>query len=167
MSLAHGYVEFSTLKPPFFTPDVDFFSPQLSTPCVSMMEDHRYSAEELKHCRDTAEKLLLGSLRTDVSIELDWEIPACAADPIIFLANISRSNRKSSIRFGIDLKRLQTVQLEKLRAFLTHCHAGTLGHYNLVLNLAWLLQISLTQTAPQLSPAERQLKVRQLLLSPP
>jgi hypothetical protein len=107
------------------------------------------------------------SPRTDsdqVSIEFDWEVPASAGDPIIFLAAIVRGGRESSIRFAIDLQRLQSVELERFHDFLAGYQARTVTHYELAWHLSWLLETWLIQTQSELACEELHAKVRQLLL---
>jgi hypothetical protein len=61
----------------------------------------------------------------------------------------------------------RTADLEKLHAILSARHAGLDDGHSLLEAVEWLLGISFEQTAPEPSPAERQVKVRQLLLVSP
>ena len=118
-----------------------------------------FSPEELAACRDGT---LFGSPRSDhVGIQFDWEVPTQAHAPVIFRVRICRGGRESSIRFAIDLDRLQTDDLQTLHDFL----AFPPKDYWLVRRVAWLLDISLQQRQPSLSGEERAREVRQLLLA--
>ena len=66
----------------------------------------------------------------------------------------------------VDLKLLKKANLRRLENFLNRRHAGLTTPYEMVRHLAWLLELSLQQSQPQLSRAERQREVRQLLLVP-
>jgi|SRR6516225_7771575 hypothetical protein len=117
-------------------------------------------------CRQHAERVP-GAPRSDscrVTIEFDWEVPAAAGEPTVFLASISRSGRKSSIRFGIDLKRLQSAELEKLHDFLARYHARLTTDYELAWHLSWLVETWFSQLQPDLTPEGRHAKLRALLL---
>jgi hypothetical protein len=109
-----------------------------------------------------AAERIFGSLRT-VTIEFDWEVPASAGDPIVFRVRISREGRESSIRFTIDLNRLQTDDLQALHDLLAYPPRD----YWLARAVAWLVDASLRQQQPHWSDEQRNQKVREVLLAPP
>ena len=99
----------------------------------------------------------------------DWEIPELTAPHLnTFLALVRYQAGERSFRIPIDVARLaaegRTADLEKLLAILSARQAGLDGRHSLVgpSNGCWLS--ALEQTEPELSLAERQVKVRQLLL---
>jgi hypothetical protein len=135
------------------------------------MTEHR---EELEACRQRPEAALdavaeqvSGAPRPGsdhVGIEFDWEVPASAGEPIIFLADIVRGDQASSIRFQLDVNKLKANELERLHDFLARFHARLTSPYELSWHLSWLVEAWLTQTQPELSPQDRHAKVRALLL---
>lgn len=102
-------------------------------------------------------------LETPVGVQFDWDTPTKIGG-IVFRARLERAGQISTNTFEIDLLKLKHAELEQLHLFLGRRHAGLTTHYEMSWHLAWLLEISIQQTEPQLSPAERQRKVRQLLL---
>jgi hypothetical protein len=98
-----------------------------------------------------------------VGLQFDW---LCVANgQTTFQVRIERQGRKSAIAFIIDLNRLNRPELERLNIFLVRRSAGLSTQYEVVRHLAWLLEVSLQQSDPQLTRAVRQLKVRELLLT--
>jgi hypothetical protein len=103
------------------------------------------------------------------AVYFDWEIPELPSPhQITFLARVRSTEGERSLRIPIDVASLaaqgKTADLETLHAILSARHAGLDDPNSLLLALEWLLAISLEQTQPQLSPAEQQAKMRQLLL---
>jgi hypothetical protein len=80
-----------------------------------------------------------------VEINLDWEIPSPADDPLIFLLAIRRGDRTSSVRLQVDLGRLDTPALERLHGFLAARHANLTPAVEVAKTAAWLLDLSLQQ----------------------
>jgi hypothetical protein len=99
-----------------------------------------------------------------IGIQFDWD-PPTKIGHILFRARIERFGQISLNTFEIDLFRLSHAELVQLQIFLGRRHAGLTTHYEIAWHLSWLLGISLQQTEPQVSPTERQRKVRQLLLA--
>jgi hypothetical protein len=102
----------------------------------------------------------VGPNRSDgdpVEIAFDWETPARANDPLIFLLTIRRGKRESFIRFDITLARFAGADLQRLHDFLA-------SGYQLTFEISWLLGLSLEQEMPASSLEERQQRVRELLL---
>jgi hypothetical protein len=120
--------------------------------------NEEYNAETLERC-------LFGSPpqreSDQVRITFDWEIPQQARAPIVFQVHVSRLGRESSIKFAIDLDRLQTSDLQALLDFLAFPPKG----YWLARSIAWLLDLSLQQQQPALTGKIRCAKVRELSLS--
>jgi hypothetical protein len=111
----------------------------------------------------SATQRVSGPPRSDpdqVSIQLDWEVPPHARAPIVFRVRVSREGRESSIRFAIDLDRLQAVDLQTLHDLLAYPPRG----YWLARGIAWLIDTSLRQGQPHLSLPARRAEVRNLLL---
>ena len=137
------------------------------------MEEHQYTPEALEHCRRTTgtalsagAKCVSRAPRTDsnqVAVEFAWEVPLEARAPIIFQVRISREGRESSIRFTIDLNRLQTDDLQALHDLLAYPPRD----YWLARAVAWLVDASLRQQQPHWSDEQRNQKVREVLLAPP
>jgi hypothetical protein len=129
--------------------------------------------EEIEVYRQRAEVVVqaaaegvFGSPRSDpVGIQFDWEVPHQARAPIVFEARVRRGGHESSIRFDLDLDRLQTDDLQTLHDFLARYHARVATHYELAWHLSWLIETWLTQVQPELTPEERHAKVREILLS--
>jgi hypothetical protein len=122
-----------------------------------------FSTEELAAaaCRGGT---LFGSPRSDpVGIQFDWEVPSQARAPIVFEVRVRRGGRESSIRFAIDLDRLEKDALQTLHDFLAYPPKG----YWLARTIAWLIDISLRQQHPHWSAEHRRRKVRELLLTSP
>jgi hypothetical protein len=99
-----------------------------------------------------------------------WEAPSLSNPALFtFIAEVHRQRDKSKVRFQIDTAKLETAgrtaDLEKLRDILVARHAGIDDRRSLLRSIEWMLTISLEQTSPELTPDERQLKVRQLLLA--
>jgi hypothetical protein len=112
-------------------------------------------------CRDGT---FFGSSRSDpVGIEFDLEVPTQTRVPIIFRIRVDRGGRESSIRFAIDLDRLQTDDLQTLHDLLAYPPKG----YRLARSIAWLIDISLRQQQPHWSTEHRNQKVWELLIMPP
>ena len=100
-----------------------------------------------------------------VGLGFDWEVPAAVGEPITFLADIARGDQVSSIRFQLDVNKLQNNELERLHDFLARYHARVTTHYELAWHLSWLVETWLTQAQPELSPEDRHAKVREMLLA--
>jgi hypothetical protein len=131
----------------------------------------------LKACRQRAEAALQtaaerisGASQEGPRISyFDWETPAPATPHLLtFLATVRFAEGERSFRVPIDIAKLaaegRAADLEKLHAILSARHAGLDDRYTLLQALEWLLAISLEQAESQLSPTERQLQVRRLLL---
>ena len=134
----------------------------------------KFSTEELAAARWRAERKLkaaaehvFGSSQQGdsevVSIAFDWEVPSQARAPIMFRVRINRLGRESSVRFAIDLDRLQTDDLQTLHDLLAYPPKG----YWLARSITWLIDTSLRQQQPHWSTEHRNRKVRELLLMPP
>jgi len=54
----------------------------------------------------------------------------------------------------------RTADLERLHNILAARHAGIGDRHSLLCSLEWMLDISLEQAEPELSPTERKVKVR-------
>jgi hypothetical protein len=111
-----------------------------------------------------AESVLSSPPRDSVRLRFDWEVPASAGDPIIFLADIARGGQVSSIRFQLDLNKLQNNEAQKLHNFLARYHARVTTHYELAWHLSWLVESWLSQVQRDLTPEGRHAKARELLL---
>jgi hypothetical protein len=101
-----------------------------------------------------------------VGLTFDW-VPHVQDGRITFQVRLERRGQKSAIDFTIDLTRLSEIELEYLHDFLARRHAGRTTHYEIAWSLSWLLERSIQQSEARLTPAERHLKVRQLLLAEP
>jgi hypothetical protein len=106
---------------------------------------------------------IIENVTDQVEINFDW-IPAVQDKRVTFQVRLRRGDQKSAIDFEIDLAILNTEQLERLRDFLAARQAGMTPATRVVSALSWLLDVSFTQAEPQLEPADRQNKVRELLL---
>jgi hypothetical protein len=98
-------------------------------------------------------------------VYFDWEIPELAAlRSLTFLARVRFAEGERSLRIPIDVASLaaqeRTADLERLHDILATRHAGLDDRYSLLRSIEWMLTISLEQTSPELTPDERQLKVR-------
>jgi hypothetical protein len=119
---------------------------------------------------DAATEGALGASQEALALaSFDWEIPGLDTPHLItFLARVRCQGCEHSLRIPIDVARLaaqgRTADLERLQDILAIRHAGLDDRHSLVKSVEWMLSISLEQTKPELSPAERQLKVRRLLL---
>jgi hypothetical protein len=141
-----------------------------------MNESDQFSAEELEACRQRAEAALqTAAERTSqasqegaVVVYFDWEIPELSAPHLFtFLARVRSQAGERSLRIPIDIAKLdadgRTADLERLCDILATRHAQLDDRHSLVHAVEWLLTISLEQIEPELSPAERQVKMCRLL----
>jgi len=146
---------------------------------ATAMEEHQYTPEALEHCRRTtgtalsaaAERVSEASEGQSIVTSFDWEIPELTTPHLnTFLARIHCQAGERSFRIPIDVARLaaegRTADLERLHDILATRHAGLDNRYSLLQSLEWMLNISLEQAEPELSPSERQVKVHQLLFIP-
>ena len=104
-----------------------------------------------------------GVLRTDsdqVTVGVNWEIPASAGEPVVFRIRISRGGRESLVRCAVDLDQLGTDDLQLVHDLLACPPKG----YWLARMVTWLIDVSLRQGHPNWSTEERNRKVRELLL---
>jgi hypothetical protein len=99
-----------------------------------------------------------------VGVSLDWT-PAVIDGHVVFHVGITRGGIQNSHDCEIDLARLATPQLKYLRDFLGLRHAGITSAVDVTKEVAWLLDIWLGQTQPELSKSDRDRKVRELLLA--
>ena len=140
------------------------------------MEDSKFTLEELARCRETAGRLLKASAERlsrppgnePDGLVFDWEIPDLSNPALLtFIAEVHCRGDKSKFRFTIDIAQLQTAgrtsDLEKVSGILSARHAGIDDRRSLLRSLEWMLEISLEQTAPELSRNERQRQARRLL----
>jgi hypothetical protein len=98
-----------------------------------------------------------------VPLTFGW-VPHVQDGRITFQVRLERRGRKSAVDFTVDLNRLTKPELERLNIFLGRRSAGLTTAYEAVRHLTRLLEISLRQSAPELSRAEQRRKVRELLL---
>jgi hypothetical protein len=144
----------------------------------AMNKPDEFSAEELEASRRTAKAALQAAAEHvsgasqdgSVASYFNWEIPELITPHLItFLARVRCHADERSLRFQIDVGSLaahgRTGDLEKLHAILSARHAGLDDRHSLMQAIEWMVNVSLEQVAPELSPAERQVKVRQLLLA--
>jgi hypothetical protein len=139
------------------------------------MKEHQPNAEELAAGRHraqaalsaAAERIFGGSGQLTKSapaqIQFDWDAlitDGCMA----FHLSVSRRDQCSLIDFSINLNKLAPTARERLDNFIARRQAGLRDDYDLALHLSWLLETWLIQAAPALSRAERQRRVRELLL---
>jgi hypothetical protein len=125
----------------------------------------RLAKRKLERISGTAQEELVVSY-------FDWEIPELGAPHFVtFLARIRSQTGERSLRIPIDVARLaaegRTADLEKLLDILGTRHAGLDTSPSRLAAVEWLLGVSLEQTEPELSPAERRSKMQGLLLAPP
>jgi hypothetical protein len=97
-----------------------------------------------------------------VRINFDWDFPI--ANLVRFKACIERADQRSMVDFEVDLQRLTPVELQRLGDFLARRHANRTTAVEVTRVIAWLADISLSQTRVDLSVPERLALVRQLLL---
>jgi hypothetical protein len=129
-----------------------------------------FNHEEIAACRRRAEIAVEGAAERpprsdfdDVRITFDW-LPHVEEGRITLQVCVERGSQKSTVDFVVDLSRLSEIERKYLANFLASRHAGVTTPYELAWHLSWLLELSLVQSAPALTSAEWQLKVRQLLL---
>jgi hypothetical protein len=140
------------------------------------MEDFKFTKEELARASETAGRLLkeaTGRLSEQARDEpdgliFDWEPPSLTNPALLsFIAEVHLRGDKSKFRFTLDLDKLasagRTADLEKLHTVLGARHAGIDDRRSLLHALEWMLEISLEQTAPDLSLNERRRRARRLL----
>jgi hypothetical protein len=138
------------------------------------MEDSEFTMEELARCRETTDRLLkeaaeLRSTRDEPDgLVFDWEPPSLTNPTLLtFIAEVHCRGDKSKFQFTLDIAQLQTAgrtsDLQKLNDILVARHAGIDNRRSLLHALEWMLEISLEQTAPELSRNERLRQARRLL----
>lgn len=100
----------------------------------------------------------------EAQVHFDWH-PVPQNGSIVFQTRITRGSRTSAVDFEVDLSELLQSELQQLSYFLARRYAGLTTGYEVVRAIAWLLDISIAQVHPGLSKADRDIKVRELLLS--
>ncbi len=130
------------------------------------LTERRRAAERL--LQEAPERILGGSPRHEPDgLSFDWEIPELTKlNLLTFIAEVHCQGDKSQVRFQIDLAKLQTPELEELHNILARRHAGLDDRRSLLRSIEWMLTISLSQTSPHLTEAERKRAAqRELLLA--
>jgi galactitol-specific phosphotransferase system IIC component len=100
----------------------------------------------------------------EVDIYFDWH-PSVENGRLLFQTRIIRGTLASRVDFEIDLGKLREVELKQLSDFLSRRHTGLTSGYEVTRTVVWLLDLSLGQQQPGLSKADRDSKVRELLLA--
>jgi hypothetical protein len=120
---------------------------------------------DIRRSQQADERVLGDSPRREVTgLRFDWE-PLALSEPnlVIFSAEVHYQDERARVRFGIDLKLLQTPELEELHRILSTRHAGLDNRQSLLRSIEWMLTISLGQVEPSLALEERKERARQLL----
>jgi hypothetical protein len=103
--------------------------------------------------------------RNWVGVEFDWGRPHL--NRVHYTVRIKRGGQIKKTIFKLDYGILNRAQQKQLKLFHERRKEKRTTHYEMAWHLAWLLDLSLQQTAPHLPLAERQLQVRQQLLIEP
>lgn len=98
-----------------------------------------------------------------VRLTFDWA-PLVVDGRITLKTSVRRGAQSSSLDFEVDLLQMSPDELEQLRDFLSRRHAGQMPAAEVAKTIAWLVDCSLRQAQPQLSPEQREVQVRERLL---
>jgi hypothetical protein len=110
-------------------------------------------------------KILLFGLRP--RLFFDWDL-VVTEGKMTFHARLDyQGYGKTAIDFQIDLNRLLENERDRLNSFFDLRYAGLTTRHEMTFILAWLLDLSIEQNAPNLTTEQREIRVLQSLLIVP
>lgn len=98
-----------------------------------------------------------------VSVTFDWE-PVIRDGCAHFHLGLERNATRSIVDFELNLARCTEAELLRLNQFLVRRHLNATTKEEMAASIYWLVDCSLRQAEPTLTAAERDARLRALLL---